>query len=72
MNDWFRKIFDGMDTPDGALFGGLSIGAVFFPSFNSFLRIFPPPIGWSSWAAGVLVTAACLFIKLACKLTITK
>ncbi|MDO8264528.1 MAG: hypothetical protein Q7T21_15085 [Gallionella sp.] len=40
------------------------LGSIFFPFFNSFLRIFPPPISWSPWAAGVLVTVACLFIKL--------
>ncbi len=47
INDWISMLFDGMDTPDGALFGSLSLTTTFFPFFNSFLHIFPPPKGWS-------------------------
>jgi hypothetical protein len=64
MGPLFDKLFEGMDTPDGALFGVLSIGSSFFPFFNSFLKIFHAPVGWSPWAAGVLATFSCLFIKL--------
>lgn len=65
VSNWTQKLLEGMDTQEGVFLGGLSLGSLFFPFFNSFLHIFPPPIGWSPKAAGVLVTAACLFIKLA-------
>ena len=50
MHTWIDKLLEGMDTPDGLLFGGLSLTPAFFPFFNSFLQIFPPPRGWSPWA----------------------
>jgi hypothetical protein len=64
MSDWINKLFEGMDTPDGLLFGGLSLTAAFFPFFNSFLQIFPPPRGWSPWAAGTLAMFCCMAIKM--------
>ena len=64
MSDFGKRLFEGMDTPDGAMFGMLSLGTSFFPFFNSFLRIFHAPTGWNPWAAGVLATFACVFIKL--------
>ncbi len=64
MDNFFSRLFEGMDTPEGFLFGVLSIGSSFFPFFNSFLKIFHAPAGWTPWAAGVLATFICVFIKL--------
>ena len=64
MHHFFDRLFEGMDTPDGVLFGIFSLGSTFFPFFNSFMRIFHAPAGWSPWAAGILATFACLFVKL--------
>lgn len=63
MNDLGSKLFEGMDTPDGFLFGTLSLSTSFFPFFNSFLKIFHAPVGWNPWAAGVLATFSCVFVK---------
>jgi hypothetical protein len=60
------SLFEGMDTPDGLVFGSASLVCIagpFFPMFPSLRAIFPPPLGWGAAKSMVLATFACVCVK---------